>query len=204
VLADLRIDAIRQVLADYDHERVDSDRVDRHAAVSAVLRGVGEDTEVLLIRRAERPGDPWSGHMAFPGGHVEPGEGLLDAARRETFEELSLDLWRYARPIGELDHIHAVARGRRLDMVIAPFVFELLAEPPPLVADAHEVADFIWAPLGPMITGAAHTILEHHQEGTPRRFPGYEVEGHVVWGLTYRILGTLFARLHPDWEPNEL
>ena len=204
MLADLRIDAIRQVLADYDNDRVDPARVDRHAAVSAVLRGDGEDTQVLLIRRSERPGDPWSGHMAFPGGHAEPGESLIDAARRETWEELSLDLWRHARPIGELDHAHAVARGRRLDMVIAPFVFELVDDPPELVPDAHEVAGYVWAPLGPMITGAAHTILEHHMEGELRRFPGYDVEGNVVWGLTYRILGTLFALLHPDWEPNEL
>ncbi|MDZ7826307.1 MAG: CoA pyrophosphatase [Gammaproteobacteria bacterium] len=197
---DLRLPAIRDALAGHEHERAELEQVDRRAAVAAVLRGRGEDTEVLLIRRAERRGDPWSGHMAFPGGHVEPGERMVDAARRETREETGLDLRRHGELIGRLDHARAVARGRSLDMIIAPYVFEL-ASLPPAFAPNHEVAEVIWAPLAPMLTGATHTSLEYELDGERRRFPGYDVEGRVVWGLTYRMLGTLFSVLHPDWEP---
>ncbi|MCA9639821.1 MAG: NUDIX domain-containing protein, partial [Myxococcales bacterium] len=70
----------------------------RFAAVAAVLRPTDADTEVLLIRRAEHEGDPWSGHMAFPGGRHDPTDpDLLTTARRETLEEVGLDLSRRAR-----------------------------------------------------------------------------------------------------------
>ncbi|KAJ3110743.1 hypothetical protein HDU96_006303 [Phlyctochytrium bullatum] len=48
--------------------------------------------EVFYIRRALNPGDLWSGHMAFPGGRVEEGETDYDAAVRETWEEVGIDL----------------------------------------------------------------------------------------------------------------
>ncbi|HSG90481.1 MAG TPA: CoA pyrophosphatase [Pseudomonadales bacterium] len=199
---DLRLQTIREALAEHEHERHALDTVDRRAAVATILRGRGDDTEVLLIRRSERPGDPWSGHMAFPGGHVEAGERMLDAARRETREEIGLDLDVHGSLIGRLDHARAVARGRKLDMVIAPYVFELHGEPPAF-APNYEVAEVLWTPLAPMLTGASHTILEHEMNGEHLRFPGYDVGGRVVWGLTYRMLGTLFAVLHPEWEPVE-
>ncbi|TVS13878.1 MAG: CoA pyrophosphatase [Gammaproteobacteria bacterium] len=202
-MADLRLVTIRDILASYEHERVAREKVSRRAAVATILRGQGDDTEVLLIRRSERPHDPWSGHMAFPGGHVEPGEGMLEAARRETREEIGLDLDAHGRLIGRLDHTHAVARGRRLDLLIAPYVFELSAGPAGFELN-HEVSEVVWAPLRPMLLGNAHTVLEYELDGEKRRFPGYDVDGRVVWGLTYRMLGNLFALLHPEWEPIDL
>jgi ADP-ribose pyrophosphatase YjhB (NUDIX family) len=44
----------------------------------------GDGVELLVLRRARRPGDPWSGHCCLPGGHVEDGEALASAATRET------------------------------------------------------------------------------------------------------------------------
>ena len=52
-----------------------------------------------------------------------------------------------------------------------------------------------------MMDGERDTELMFEMDGERRRFPGYDVEGRVVWGLTYRMLGTLFAVLHPDWRP---
>jgi 8-oxo-dGTP pyrophosphatase MutT (NUDIX family) len=75
----------------------------RRAAIALVLLEQESALEVLLIERAQRDGDPWSGHMALPGGHVEPSDSDLGAtAERETFEEVGLDLQRWGERLGQL------------------------------------------------------------------------------------------------------
>ena len=55
------------------------------AAVAIVVRPRVDEDEILLIRRSQRADDPWSGHMAFPGGRSEPSDADLCAtAIRET------------------------------------------------------------------------------------------------------------------------
>jgi len=71
------------------------------------------DVEVLLIQRTARPGDVWSGHLAFPGGRVEAGESDEAAAAREADEEVGLDVASgpWAR-LGRLDDVALRGRGR--------------------------------------------------------------------------------------------
>lgn len=171
----------------------------RQAAVAAILRtAVGgdgrrddSDTEVLLIRRAERPGDPWSGHMAFPGGHSEPFDADLRAtAIRETMEEVGLDL-REHDYLGSLDEIAATARGRLVGMIIAPHVFALRDVPLELRPN-FEVAELVWGKLGPMMRGEIDDIKELRYEGELRRMPAFRVDDNLVWGMTHNMLRSLF------------
>jgi len=174
-------------------------RADRRAAVAAVLRQGAGEPEVLLIRRAEHPEDPWSGHMAFPGGRHDPTDrDLIQTAVRETLEELGLDLEQQGRLLGRLDDVEAVARGKYVGMVISPFVFEL-SEPGDLRPN-YEVAEALWVPLGPLYRGEANTIKPYVHDGVSYEFPAYEVEGHIVWGLTYKMLQLFFGllRSHPS------
>ena len=165
------------------------------AAVAIVLRDVEEGPQVLLIRRAERIDDPWSGHMAFPGGREDPGdESLVATAIRETREELSLDLGTRGRLLGRLSDLPAVARGRRVGITIAPFVFELIHEAE-LAYRPEEVAEAIWVPLDPLMHGRLRTTLAHERDGQPALSPAHDVDGRIVWGLTYRMLESLFALL---------
>ena len=166
----------------------------RFAAVAAVLRATEADTEVLLIRRAEHEGDPWSGHMAFPGGRHDPEDpSLLWTARRETLEEVGLDLNHRARLLGALPRIPAVARGQRLGLAIAPFVFELQAEAE--LTPNHEVSETLWAPLGPMLSGERDIKHAYDWQGQRVYLPAFDVEGRTVWGLTYQMLQVLFDQL---------
>jgi 8-oxo-dGTP pyrophosphatase MutT (NUDIX family) len=173
----------------------------KRAAVAAVLRPVvdpsGElkplETEVLLIRRADRVGDPWSGQMAFPGGHQDSRDpDLLATAIRETAEEVGLDL-RQHELLAALDEHAATLAGGFTGMVIAPFVFALASEP--VLQPNHEVASIVWAPLGKMARGELDTQHELFRNGETMRFPAYGVGPHVVWGLTHRMLQNLFASL---------
>jgi 8-oxo-dGTP pyrophosphatase MutT (NUDIX family) len=165
---------------------------ERSAAVAAIFRERAGESELLLIERAERAGDPWSGHMALPGGRRDPGEELLETAIRETREEIGLDLGSCSL-IGVLPAEDATGRGSAHALSIHPFVFALEGEP--TFEPNHEVKAVLWTPLRPLVTGERDTIKRVLHDGQQWDLPGWEVSGRVVWGLTYRMLSSLFARL---------
>ena len=171
---------------------------DAEAAVAAILRepAPGEEVEILLMRRAEREGDPWSGHMAFPGGRRDPEDAdLLATAVRETREEVGLDLDAHGKLLGALDPVPAIARGRRIGLTISPFVFALATrEPPPLVPN-DEVAELLWWPLGALGRGETRGTFPYTHEGVVMHLPCLHVGDRVVWGLTYQMLQAFFETL---------
>jgi ADP-ribose pyrophosphatase YjhB (NUDIX family) len=158
------------------------------AAVAMVLAPEDRDLGVLLIQRAEHPLDPWSGHMALPGGRHEIGDrDLVHTAMRETHEEVGVDLARHGRLIGALDEVQASARGRDLDLVITPFLFALDAQRPTAI-DETEVAAAFWVPLGVLRDDRHHGTTAVSRGDYRADFPAFLFEGYTVWGLTYRIL----------------
>ena len=172
----------------------------RQAAVAAILREAEDSTDALFILRAIQHGDPWSGHMAFPGGHMdEDDRDLEETAARETFEEIGLDLGVNARLLGPIDHVKANPRGTTLDMIVAPYVYVLERETEFKLN--HEVADVLWGSLNDMHAGTSIASKEFHVRGETQEFTGYGVAGQIVWGLTYRMLDQFFAMLDPDWVP---
>jgi 8-oxo-dGTP pyrophosphatase MutT (NUDIX family) len=188
----LRLEDIEGRLAGSEPRRLAAAPEAPSAAVAAVLRPAAGDVEALFIRRAENPRDPWSGHMAFPGGRRDPGDSdLVHTAVRETREEVGLDLESAARRIGHLDEIEAVARGRRTGMVVRPYVFALEA-PEVELRPNYEVAEALWVPLGPLLRGEASTQYRYQRNGLELLLPAYHWEGRIVWGLTYQMLQLLF------------
>jgi 8-oxo-dGTP pyrophosphatase MutT (NUDIX family) len=168
---------------------------ERFAAVATVLRERNGEAEVLLIRRAEHPADPWSGHMAFPGGRHDPSDrDLLQTALRETEEEVGLVLSQEAHLIGRLDDIPAVARGVRVGLVIAVFVFAITGDPV-LVPNEAEVTEALWTKISPLVRGERDATFRYRHEDGEFPLPAYDVEGRIVWGLTHRMLGVLFEAL---------
>lgn len=162
----------------------------RRAAVAVALRGEGRG--VLLMRRAEREGDLWSGQVSLPGGHEEAGdEDLAATAARETREEVGVDLEEHGRLLGALTPVQARARGRRLETSILPAVFALEAEVEP--TPGPEATEAFWFPLDRAARGELDGTHTHWEGGVTRDFPCWKFEGRVVWGLTLRILGELLA-----------
>lgn len=195
------LDRVREALRVAPHELPSTEET-RHAAVSAILRpGPSElGPEILFIRRSERPSDPWSGHMAFPGGRHEPSDpDLRTTAVRETREEVGLDLDVHGELLGRLDDvIPGGARGLMTGLIVQPYVW-LVREVPELVPNGVEVDELHWAALGPMLLGERDTEYDYEWRGQAMKFPGYRVGDRdttrVVWGMTHRMLETLFARL---------
>lgn len=160
------------------------------AAVAVVL--VPSPDAVLLIRRAERADDPWSGHMALPGGRRDPeDQDLVATAVRETLEEVGLRLER-TDLLGGLDDV--VPRTPVLPPIaVRPFVFGL-AERPSLIPNP-EVAGVRWVHVDHLLHPETYHSARLEIRGEPRDFPAYRVDESIVWGMTERILTGLLSQL---------
>jgi 8-oxo-dGTP pyrophosphatase MutT (NUDIX family) len=166
----------------------------RRAAVALILRERGEGVlELLMIKRATFEGDPWSGHVALPGGRQEPGDASLkDTAIRETWEETGIDLARDGCVIGQLDDLEP--RTPRLPpLAITPFV-AVLGRDVPIVL-SPEVAEAFWVPLSALQDPNASREIVLELTGGPRAVPSFQHEGYTIWGLTERILRQFLALL---------
>lgn len=156
------------------------------AAVALVL--VPAPDSLLLIRRAERTGDPWSGQVGLPGGRRAPNDpDLLETALREAAEEVGLRLAR-GTCIGTLDDV-APRTPVLPPVVVRPFVFVLPARPElilnPEVASAH------WVEVDRLHSPQTIRPYSISIRGEARTFPAYHLDDLVVWGMTERILTRL-------------
>jgi 8-oxo-dGTP pyrophosphatase MutT (NUDIX family) len=187
-----RLHRLRERLA--AHRPVVDDRGDPliWAAVAVVL--APDPDALLLIRRAERAGDPWSGHMALPGGRREPTEpDLFTTAVRETAEEVGLTLGR-GDLIGTLDDV--VPRTPVLPPIaVRPYVF-ILSRRPTLTLNP-EVAGARWIPVDLLLHPGTHDSIHLEIRGENRKFPAYRLDDSVVWGMTERIVSSLLLHLQP-------
>jgi 8-oxo-dGTP pyrophosphatase MutT (NUDIX family) len=166
----------------------------KHAAVAVILRPNRESVaELLFIKRSEHPLDPWSGHMAFPGGRVDDTDpGLFEAVIREVREEIGLDLLSHGTMLARLDDVRAIARGKRMPMIISPFVFEVDSIPD-LVLN-HEVVEAFWVPLT-FFNASALSSLHYPTRWLTIPLPCYRYNDRIIWGLTFRMLQNLLKIL---------
>lgn len=164
----------------------------RRAAVSLIFRA-GEEArpELLFIKRAEYPGDPWSGQVAFPGGREEQGdESLSDTAIRETREETGIDLARDGQIIGRLDDLYP--RNVRLPPIsVRPFVFVL--DGGQTLTLSSEVALAFWIPFGSLAHTDAWREDTVFARGIQLNARVFRHQDHVIWGMTERILAQLLG-----------
>jgi 8-oxo-dGTP pyrophosphatase MutT (NUDIX family) len=157
----------------------------RLAAVSIIVRD-RQVSSVLLIKRAERLGDPWSGQIAFPGGKMKAEDRTSrDTAVRETMEEVGIDLNRSAEFLG----YGGVATTHTGAMDVVPSVFVLKEEVD--VRPNEEVASFRWVDLDDLIAPKARSTYDLHRDRGTVGTPAYAVEDYIIWGLTYRILSSM-------------
>jgi 8-oxo-dGTP pyrophosphatase MutT (NUDIX family) len=184
--SDPRLAALRRRLAERRPYRAPRRGSGFEAGVTLVLRAA-DDLELLLIERVERAGDPWSGHMALPGGRREPADAdLLATALRETEEEVGIVLAPDRHLLGALDEVHPASR-RLPEMVIAPWVATVGPEVE-AVPEPGEVAAAVWVPLSHLTDDASISEVLVDLEGGPLAFPSFRFHDYQIWGLTFRIL----------------
>jgi 8-oxo-dGTP pyrophosphatase MutT (NUDIX family) len=166
----------------------------RLAAIALVLRlGALEEPELLMIKRAEAERDPWSGHVACPGGRMEPDDpDLAHTARRETLEETGIDLAATGRLLGALDDISPQTPVLP-PIVIRPFV--AVVSPKIEIVQSVEVAAAFWVPFSSLRDPGAWGTGTVRVRGVERQVTTFSFDGYVVWGLTERVLRQLLDRL---------
>ena len=167
---------------------------ERRAAVTLLLTPEPErpdEVEVLFGLRARAEGDPWSGHVALPGGREDPGdEDLVETARRELREETAIELPRDAY-VGRLDDLHPQA-VHLPSIVVSPFV--AWAAERPAVRENYELAGHLWIPIADLADPDYRSSFRR-ETPTPREFETIEYAGAVVWGMTLLIVQDFLHRI---------
>jgi len=163
----------------------------KRSAVSIILRETALGIEALMIKRAEFEGDPWSGHMAFPGGRQEDGDlDSLATARRETHEEIGFDTRVFSDYIGRLSDVTARTRSGPQAMVVSPYLFQA-SSIPELVLDEEEVAEVHWIPLSYIADTRNRQMMDWEVKGKPIVLPCYFFNQQRIWGLSLMMLDEL-------------
>jgi 8-oxo-dGTP pyrophosphatase MutT (NUDIX family) len=151
---------------------------------------------VLVVRADD--GGLHGGQLGLPGGKPEPGDrDLLATALREAEEEVGLDP-ESAEVVGELAHLDTRATGWR--------VHPYLARVPSDTRWRLDQAEIVGV-LTPSVRALADPAARGMLPFSSLRFPepllvdGIDVDGHVLWGMTLRLLDGLIPRLLAgEWE----
>ena len=164
--------------------------VTRRAAVAIVLHEAQDELCLLMIRRAQREGDPWSGHMAFPGGRRDP-DDIDDrfCAIRETREEIALDLDALGCEVCALGEVNTGWRADRPEMLVAPFIYRV--EQLPELDLNYEVDAVVSVPLRFLMDRSNRVPLAWEWRGTQVESDSYLYRDNRIWGLSLMMIDEL-------------
>ncbi len=152
----------------------------------AVIFGPWNEPKILLMKRAEREGDPWSGQVALPGGRAQANDkNMRETAMRETREEMGIDLEKKSTFLGYMGLFKARTKGMR----VVPSVFR--ASKKLSISTNAEVASYRWVPLGAFLSEESRALYMIGHRNTELTFPAFKIDDYLIWGLTERIISNL-------------
>ncbi len=163
---------------------------DYSAAVNVIIT-LCPDPRVVMVEKALRKGDPWSGDMAFPGGRREDGDrSPIDTAIRETLEEACLEPTSYS----VLGFLNTASPRNAPWLQVVPVVSFAKNCPKDVLANCRstEIARVTLVPLPRMLTTQ---LVLHPIRG--RLVEAYrDWYGNIVWGMSLRVLQSLLGILY--------
>lgn len=186
------LDTVSDRIAAVNPKRMPGRRRFARSAVAMVLREEDDGVEVLLMRRAKRHGDPWSGHMSFPGGRGEEGDSdTRRTAIRETSEETGLDIDAHCTTLGRMSDVLTRRHEKLAPMVVSPWAFRLDGDPD--WEHNREVVETVWVPLHFFADHANRKRMTWKVGRVRMPVPCYFFENRRIWGLTLLMLDELVA-----------
>lgn len=154
---------------------------------AAVLVAFREDGRLLLTKRSARL-KHHPGQIAFPGGKVEQGETLIDAALREAQEEVGLDPAQVS-VLGTLPSHETVT-----SYIATPVVAMIRGDWTP-VPELGEVEEVFTVPFDHIADRTNYRIEGRRWQGRRRYYFTAPYGPYYIWGATARMLRGLAERL---------
>ena len=182
------LETLRRSLAGHQEPPV-SDSKKARGAIAVFIKEGDDDLWLLMIKRSETPQDPWSGQMAFPGGHAaKQDSSLFDTAVRETQEEVGVDA-RTQQFLGCLDNVYP----KNAPMIVSSFVFLLLNKVDPKTS--KEAEEIVWVPVSFLLDpkNISTFVVTIRGEETP--MPCYNYSDHIIWGMSFRIIREIISKM---------
>jgi 8-oxo-dGTP pyrophosphatase MutT (NUDIX family) len=181
------LEALRLSLKN-QQEPFQSDSKKPRGAVAVLFKEEAEDLWLLMIKRGENPRDPWSGQMAFPGGHADAQDRtLLDTVAREALEEVGINI----HDQEFLGCLHNV-EPRNAPMLVTPFVFLISKEAHPTTS--REAEEILWVPMSFLLNPknvSSITVPIGHREIL---MGCYLYLDHTIWGMSFRIIREILSK----------
>ncbi len=158
-----------------------------HASVMMILKESGQGYSLLFIKRPESDRDPFSGHMAFPGGRMESADNSkLETAIRETYEEVGININSSGRILGSIDDVNP-NNPRARNYIVTPYL-SVLNEEVIIKPDSNEVERTLWVPMHHLVDDRNLGVRIVERDGREVKDYAYQYEQYLIWGMTGRIL----------------
>lgn len=164
-----------------------------YASVCVVLGGPIEAPNICLIRRVRWDGDPWSEHIAFPGGSRKDRETASQTVRREVLEEVGLVIDEGAE-LTQLPQLRIRLAGRDGMLLLDSFL-HFVGESPPSFRLGEEVDDAFWVSASSLWDAGKLECLTIGDDGDTLVYPALRIPQGLVFGITLRVLMLLSDRL---------
>jgi 8-oxo-dGTP pyrophosphatase MutT (NUDIX family) len=190
------LDALRRSLA-HQPEHPTSDSKKPRGAVAVLFKEETNDLWLLMIKRGENPRDPWSGQMAFPGGHADARDRTLhDTAIREALEEVGINM-RDQELLGCLRDV----QPKNAPMIVTPFLFLLLSEVHPVTS--REAKEVLWVPMSFLLNPRNISSIKVPIGDQEVLMGCYNYSDHVIWGMSFRIIRDMISMIinSSEWKP---
>jgi 8-oxo-dGTP pyrophosphatase MutT (NUDIX family) len=166
-------------------------RIRNAAALLLVFPAEGQ-AHIVLTVRADTLGRH-SGQVSLPGGVVEPGETLEQAALREAHEEIALPL-DGVRTMGALTPIEIAVSGFRLHPIVG-----VRDARPALAPSDGEVARILEPSVDELFAPSCLRVTQRSVDGRARSIPAFHVGDEEIWGATAMVLAEFLTLL--GWRP---
>ncbi len=187
-----KIAALERLLKERNPRKIGGEPGLVHAAVMMILKETEEEFSMLFIKRPEAEWDPFSGHMAFPGGKMSEGDkSKLETAIRETQEEIGVDLGVHGRILGELDDVNP-NNPRARGYIVTPYLSFLTVEVP-LELDRSEVEEAVWVPMEHLRDVRNFKVRMRERDGKLIEDYTYNYGPYLIWGMTGRIVHSFLS-----------